>query len=158
MEIKEFKRITEDCRDMSMRQIWDVIDDELEILRKAILAMGDKIEVETFTGDGLGKRIDLIHTYKRNHIVVFKNSVLQLKNKDYVETDPNTITMTEGVTGRDTITVLIFMNDMLVNESEMVVEHIREIVDEKLEEVFEAKFKQIVDDEIESYLQVRGFA
>ena len=156
MEIREFKRITKDCRDMNMRQIWDVIDDELHILRESIMSLGDKIVVESFTGDG-SKILKLNHSYGRNHSVVFKNSVLQIKGKDYEETDPHTITMLDGVLDDDIITILIFMNDMLVNESDMVVEHIREIVDEKLDEIFEMKFKKIVDDEIENYLSLRGF-
>jgi hypothetical protein len=65
--------------------------------------------------------------------------------------------MLGGVSEKDVITVLIFMNDMLINESTMVIEHLREIVDEKLNEVFDERFKVVVDREIEEYLRIRGF-
>ena len=136
MEIQEFPRITRDCRDMNMRQIWDLIDDELDILRRSILSLGDKIVVESFSGEQVDKVINLEHSYKKNHALVFKNSVLQLKGTDYIETDPHTITLYESVASRDIVTVLIFLNEMLVNESELVKEHIREIVNEKFEEIY----------------------
>lgn len=156
MDISEFRDISKECKDLSFRQIWRIYDDQFQELRSAILSLGDKIVVESFTGTG-SNILNLEHSYIRNHVLVFWNGVLQWKNEDYIETDSKTITMLHKLNSSDVIKVLIIMNDMLVAENLLNIEHIREVVDEKIDEIVEEKLLRVMDARIEEYLRIRGF-
>ena len=156
MEISKFKDIVHECKDLTFRQIWEIYDAQFNELRDAIQAMGDKIVVETFTGDG-SKVLSLDHKYVNNHTIVYWNDTRQWKGLDYEETDNRTITMLHNVNEKDVIRVVIIINDMLVAENELNIEHLREIVDEELEGVLEEKINRIIDGRIEEYLTIHGF-
>lgn len=158
MEISNFKHIAEDCKDMTFRQIWDIYDSQFQELKDAILSLGDKIVVETFTGNEVSSIVHTEHAFTHNHALVFKNSVLQLNGTDYEIIDSKTIRFFGGnLYERDVVTVIIFLTTMLVNENEMNKEHIRELMDEYFLTTFDERFRRIVDDEVESYLKIRGF-
>ena len=156
MERSEFANITRDCKDLTFRQIWEIYDSQFSELRDAIMALGDKFVVETFTGTG-NQTLHLEHKYKTNHTVVYINDVIQWKGVDYIETDSQTITILNTLSSKDVIKVVIILTSMLVNESELIYSKIQEIVDEKLESIVSEKLFKIIDEEIEDYLELRGF-
>lgn len=108
MNIEKFKDISKDCKDMSFRQIWDTYDTQFNKLREAINSLGDKVVIESFTGE---KVLTLSHTYQKNHCIVYLNNVIQWKDTDYEETDTTTITMLQDINSEDEIKVIIIIND-----------------------------------------------
>lgn len=155
MEISKFKDIVSECKDLTFRQIWEIYDAQFNELRDAIHALGDKIVVETFTNGE--KVLNLTHKYINNHTIVYWNDVIQWKGIDYEETDNRTITMLHNVNDKDIIKVVIILNDMLIAENALNIEHIREVVEEELDGVLEEKINQIIDSRIEEYLTIHGF-
>jgi hypothetical protein len=156
VEISEFKDIAHDCKDLTFRQIWGIYDKQFNELRDVLLSLGDKIVVEHFTGDG-SEVLHLQHKYVKNHCIVYLNNVIQWKGVDYEETDSNTITMLQEIKDTDEIRVVIILNDMLVSENLLNIEHIREVVNETIDTMVEEKLQSVVNERVEDYLRVRGF-
>ena len=156
VEISEFKDIAKDCKDLSFRQIWSIYDRQFNELRDAIHSLGDKIVVETFTGTG-SQVLNLQHTYIKNHCIVYLNNVIQWKGIDYEETDSRTITILHNLNSSDVVRVLIILNDMLIAENLLNIEHIREVVNETIDTLVEEKLQRVIDSRVEEYLRIRGF-
>ena len=126
----DFVNVARDCKDLSFRQVWEIYDRQFSQLREAIESMGDEFVIEDFSGEGNGT-LSLQHSYRPDHVIVYKNSVIQWKDIDYYETDSKTVTMVEPTVESDTIKVIIVVPYML--SAENVYSRVRNLVDESVE-------------------------
>lgn len=113
MAISEFVNITKNCKDLTFRQIWDIYDKQFEILREAIIELGDKIVVETFTGTNPEK--ELSTEYLPNHIMVYLNNAIQWKDIDYVEESSTKVRMLAELEEGDVVKVLVLKSSTVLD-------------------------------------------
>ena len=82
MEIKPFKKIN--GGGYSFKEVWDIYDEQFNLIRDIILSLGDKYHVDNVSGSD-EKIITLNTPYNSNQVFVYCNGVLQWKSCYLIE-------------------------------------------------------------------------
>lgn len=125
MEIKPFKTIN--GNGYSFREIWKIYDEQFNILRDIILSLGDKYQVENFSGSD-NKVITLNTPYNSNQVFVYCNGVLQWKDRDYRENSPTEIELLFDRKATDDVRVVTIKSNVIKNDLHQYLQDISSVV------------------------------
>lgn len=125
MEIKPFKKIN--GNGYSFREIWKIYDEQFNILRDIILSLGDKYQVENFSGSD-NKVITLNTPYNSNQVFVYCNGVLQWKDRDYRENSPTEIELLFDRKATDDVRVVTIKSNVIKNDLHQYLQDISSVV------------------------------
>lgn len=125
MEIKPFKTIN--GNGYSFREIWKIYDEQFNILRDIILSLGDKYQVENFSGSD-NKVITLNTPYNSNQVFVYCNGVLQWKDRDYQENSPTEIELLFDRKATDDVRVVTIKSNVIKNDLHQYLQDISSVV------------------------------
>ena len=125
MEIKPFKKIN--GNGYSFREIWKIYDEQFNILRDIILSLGDKYQVENFSGSD-NKVITLDTPYNSNQLFVYCNGVLQWKDRDYRENSPTEIELLFDRKATDDVRVVTIKSNVIKNDLHQYLQDISSVV------------------------------
>lgn len=125
MEIKPFKTIN--GNGYSFREIWKIYDEQFNILRDIILSLGDKYQVENFSGSD-GKVITLNTPYNSNQVFVYCNGVLQWKDRDYRENSPTEIELLFDRKATDDVRIVTIKSNVIKNDLHQYLQDISSVV------------------------------
>ena len=125
MEIKPFKTIN--GNGYSFKEIWKIYDEQFNILRDIILSLGDKYQVENFSGSD-NKVITLNTPYNRNQVFVYCNGVLQWKDRDYRENSPTEIELLFDRKATDDVRVVTIKSNVIKNDLHQYLQDISSVV------------------------------
>lgn len=125
MEIKPFKTIN--GNGYSFREIWKIYDEQFNILRDIILSLGDKYQVENFSGSD-DKVITLNTPYNSNQVFVYCNGVLQWKDRDYRENSPTEIELLFDRKATDDVRIVTIKSNVIKNDLHQYLQDISSVV------------------------------
>lgn len=125
MEIKPFKTIN--GNGYSFREIWKIYDEQFNILRDIILSLGDKYQVENFSGSD-SKVITLNTPYNSNQVFVYCNGVLQWKDRDYRENSPTEIELLFDRKATDDVRIVTIKSNVIKNDLHQYLQDISSVV------------------------------
>lgn len=125
MEIKPFKTIN--GNGYSFREIWKIYDEQFNILRDIILSLGDKYQVENFSGSD-NKVITLNTPYNSNQVFVYCNGVLQWKDRDYRENSPTEIELLFDRKATDDVRIVTIKSNVIKNDLHQYLQDISSVV------------------------------
>lgn len=125
MEIKPFKTIN--GNGYSFKEIWKIYDEQFNILRDIILSLGDKYQVENFSGSD-NKVITLNTPYNSNQVFVYCNGVLQWKDRDYRENSPTEIELLFDRKATDDVRVVTIKSNVIKNDLHQYLQDISSVV------------------------------
>lgn len=125
MEIKPFKKIN--GNGYSFREIWKIYDEQFNILRDIILSLGDKYQVENFSGSD-NKVITLNTPYNSNQLFVYCNGVLQWKDRDYRENSPTEIELLFDRKATDDVRIVTIKSNVIKNDLHQYLQDISSVV------------------------------
>lgn len=125
MEIKPFKKIN--GNGYSFREIWKIYDEQFNILRDIILSLGDKYQVENFSGSD-DKVITLNTPYNSNQLFVYCNGVLQWKDRDYRENSPTEIELLFDRKATDDVRVVTIKSNVIKSDLHQYLKDISSVV------------------------------
>lgn len=125
MEIKPFKTIN--GNGYSFREIWKIYDEQFNILRDIILSLGDKYQVENFSGSD-NKVITLNTPYNSNQVFVYCNGVLQWKDRDYRENSPTEIELLFDREATDDVRIVTIKSNVIKNDLHQYLQDISSVV------------------------------
>lgn len=125
MEIKPFKTIN--GSGYSFREIWKIYDEQFNILRDIILSLGDKYQVENFSGSD-NKVITLNTPYNSNQVFVYCNGVLQWKDRDYRENSPTEIELLFDRKATDDVRIVTIKSNVIKNDLHQYLQDISSVV------------------------------
>lgn len=125
MEIKPFKKIN--GNGYSFREIWKIYDEQFNILRDIILSLGDKYQVENFSGSD-NKVITLNTPYNSNQVFVYCNGVLQWKDRDYRENSPTEIELLFDRKATDDVRIVTIKSNVIKNDLHQYLQDISFVV------------------------------
>ena len=125
MEIKPFKTIN--GSGYSFREIWKIYDEQFNILRDIILSLGDKYQVENFSGSD-NKVITLNTPYNSNQVFVYCNGVLQWKDRDYRENSPTEIELLFDRKATDDVRIVTIKSNIIKNDLHQYLQDISSVV------------------------------
>lgn len=125
MEIKPFKKIN--GNGYSFREIWKIYDEQFNILRDIILSLGDKYQVENFSGSD-NKVITLNTPYNSNQVFVYCNGVLQWKDRDYRENSPTEIELLFDRKATDDVRIVTIKSNVIKNDLHQYLQDISSVV------------------------------
>lgn len=125
MEIKPFKTIN--GNGYSFREIWKIYDEQFNILRDIILSLGDKYQVENFSGSD-NKVITLNTPYNSNQLFVYCNGVLQWKDRDYRENSPTEIELLFDRKATDDVRIVTIKSNVIKNDLHQYLQDISSVV------------------------------
>lgn len=125
MEIKPFKAIN--GNGYSFREIWKIYDEQFNILRDIILSLGDKYQVENFSGSD-NKVITLNTPYNSNQVFVYCNGVLQWKDRDYRENSPTEIELLFDRKATDDVRIVTIKSNVIKNDLHQYLQDISSVV------------------------------
>lgn len=125
MEIKPFKTIN--GNGYSFKEIWKIYDEQFNILRDIILSLGDKYQVENFSGSD-NKVITLNTPYNSNQVFVYCNGVLQWKDRDYQENSPTEIELLFDIKATDDIRIVTIKSNVIKNDLHQYLQDISSVV------------------------------
>lgn len=125
MEIKPFKTIN--GNGYSFREIWKIYDEQFNILRDIILSLGDKYQVENFSGSD-SKVITLNTPYNSNQVFVYCNGVLQWKDRDYRENSPTEIELLFDRKATDDVRIVTIKSNVINNDLHQYLQDISSVV------------------------------
>lgn len=125
MEIKPFKTIN--GNGYSFKEIWKIYDEQFNILRDIILSLGDKYQVENFSGSD-NKVITLNTPYNSNQVFVYCNGVLQWKDRDYRENSPTEIELLFDRKATDDVRVVTIKSNVIKNDLHQYLKDISSVV------------------------------
>jgi beta-lactamase superfamily II metal-dependent hydrolase len=125
VEIKPFKTIN--GNGYSFREIWKIYDEQFNILRDIILSLGDKYQVENFSGSD-NKVITLNTPYNSNQVFVYCNGVLQWKDRDYRENSPTEIELLFDRKATDDVRVVTIKSNVIKNDLHQYLQDISSVV------------------------------
>lgn len=125
MEIKPFKKIN--GNGYSFREIWKIYDEQFNILRDIILSLGDKYQVENFSGSD-DKVITLNTPYNSNQLFVYCNGVLQWKDRDYRENSPTEIELLFDRKATDDVRVVTIKSNVIKSDLHQYLQDISSVV------------------------------
>ena len=109
--IEEFVDVR-NSQNLKFDDIWRIYDYQFNVLRDFMIHLGDKYEVEVFTGSS-SKVLNLSHRYSSKQVFVYINEVIQWKDDDYEETASNKITLLHDRKTSDVIRVVIMRSNVL---------------------------------------------
>lgn len=125
MEIKPFKTIN--GNGYSFKEIWKIYDEQFNILRDIILSLGDKYQVENFSGSD-DKVITLNTPYNSNQVFVYCNGVLQWKDRDYRENSPTEIELLFDRKATDDVRIVTIKSNVIKNDLHQYLQDISSVV------------------------------
>lgn len=125
MEIKPFKTIN--GNGYSFKEIWKIYDEQFNILRDIILSLGDKYQVENFSGSD-NKVITLNTPYNSNQVFVYCNGVLQWKDRDYRENSPTEIELLFDRKATDDVRIVTIKSNVIKNDLHQYLQDISSVV------------------------------
>lgn len=125
MEIKPFKTIN--GNGYSFKEIWKIYDEQFNILRDIILSLGDKYQVENFSGSD-SKVITLNTPYNSNQVFVYCNGVLQWKDRDYRENSPTEIELLFDRKATDDVRIVTIKSNVIKNDLHQYLQDISSVV------------------------------
>lgn len=125
MEIKPFKTIS--GNGYSFKEIWKIYDEQFNILRDIILSLGDKYQVENFSGSD-NKVITLNTPYNSNQVFVYCNGVLQWKDRDYRENSPTEIELLFDRKATDDVRIVTIKSNVIKNDLHQYLQDISSVV------------------------------
>jgi len=125
VEIKPFKTIN--GNGYSFREIWKIYDEQFNILRDIILSLGDKYQVENFSGSD-NKVITLNTPYNSNQVFVYCNGVLQWKDRDYRENSPTEIELLFDRKATDDVRVVTIKSNVIKSDLHQYLKDISSVV------------------------------
>ena len=125
MEIKPFKTIN--GNGYSFREIWKIYDEQFNILRDIILSLGDKYQVENFSGSD-NKVITLNTPYNSNQVFVYCNGVLQWKDRDYRENSPTEVELLFDRKATDDVRIVTIKSNVIKNDLHQYLQDISSVV------------------------------
>ena len=125
MEIKPFKTIN--GNGYSFREIWKIYDEQFNILRDIILSLGDKYQVENFSGSD-NKVITLNTPYNSSQVFVYCNGVLQWKDRDYRENSPTEIELLFDRKATDDVRIVTIKSNVIKNDLHQYLQDISSVV------------------------------
>ena len=125
MEIKPFKKIN--GNGYSFKEIWKIYDEQFNILRDIILSLGDKYQVENFSGSD-NKVITLNTPYNSNQVFVYCNGVLQWKDRDYRENSPTEIELLFDRKATDDVRIVTIKSNVIKNDLHQYLQDISSVV------------------------------
>lgn len=125
MEIKPFKTIN--GNGYSFREIWKIYDEQFNILRDIILSLGDKYQVENFSGSD-NKVITLNTPYNSNQVFVYCNGVLQWKDRDYRENSSTEIELLFDRKATDDVRIVTIKSNVIKNDLHQYLQDISSVV------------------------------
>lgn len=125
MEIKPFKTIN--GNGYSFREIWKIYDEQFNILRDIILSLGDKYQVENFSGSD-NKVITLNTPYNSNQVFVYCNGVLQWQDRDYRENSPTEIELLFDRKATDDVRIVTIKSNVIKNDLHQYLQDISSVV------------------------------
>jgi metallo-beta-lactamase superfamily len=125
VEIKPFKKIN--GNGYSFREIWKIYDEQFNILRDIILSLGDKYQVENFSGSD-DKVITLNTPYNSNQLFVYCNGVLQWKDRDYRENSPTEIELLFDRKATDDVRVVTIKSNVIKSDLHQYLKDISSVV------------------------------
>lgn len=136
MEIKPFKTIN--GNGYSFKEIWKIYDEQFNILRDIILSLGDKYQVENFSGSD-NKVITLNTPYNSNQVFVYCNGVLQWKDRDYRENSPTEIELLFDRKATDDVRIVTIKSNVIKNDLHQYLQDISSVVDNAKEQYDSAR-------------------
>lgn len=125
MEIKPFKTIN--GNGYSFKEIWKIYDEQFNILRDIILSLGDKYQVENFSGSD-NKVITLNTPYNSHQVFVYCNGVLQWKDRDYRENSPTEIELLFDRKATDDVRIVTIKSNVIKNDLHQYLQDISSVV------------------------------
>ena len=125
MEIKPFKTIN--GNGYSFKEIWKIYDEQFNILRDIILSLGDKYQVENFSGSD-NKVITLNTPYNSNQVFVYCNGVLQWKDRDYRENSPTEVELLFDRKATDDVRIVTIKSNVIKNDLHQYLQDISSVV------------------------------
>jgi beta-lactamase superfamily II metal-dependent hydrolase len=125
VEIKPFKTIN--GNGYSFKEIWKIYDEQFNILRDIILSLGDKYQVENFSGSD-SKVITLNTPYNSNQVFVYCNGVLQWKDRDYRENSPTEIELLFDRKATDDVRIVTIKSNVIKNDLHQYLQDISSVV------------------------------
>ena len=137
MNIEEFTRV-KGTEHLSFNDIWGIYDNQFEMLRDAILKMGDKYLVEEFVGS-VSKVLRLKNKYSRNQVFVYINGVIQWEGEAYYCTSSNEITLDYDRQESDIIKVVIVKSNILSSNVDKYIKILKDMCNDSENNIHEAK-------------------
>lgn len=124
MEIKPFKKIN--GGGYSFKEVWDIYDEQFNLIRDIILSLGDKYHVDNVSGSD-EKIITLNTPYNSNQVFVYCNGVLQWKDRDYRENSSNEIELLFDRKASDDIRIVTIKTNVIKSDLQQYLQDINSI-------------------------------
>lgn len=124
MEIKPFKKIN--GGGYSFKEVWDIYDEQFNLIRDIILSLGDKYHVDNVSGSD-EKIITLNTPYNSNQVFVYCNGVLQWKDRDYRENSSTEIELLFDRKASDDIRIVTIKTNVIKSDLRQYLQDINSI-------------------------------
>lgn len=124
MEIKPFKKIN--GGGYSFKEVWDIYDEQFNLIRDIILSLGDKYHVDNVSGSD-EKIITLNTPYNSNQVFVYCNGVLQWKDRDYRENSSTEIELLFDRKASDDIRIVTIKTNVIKSDLQQYLQDINSI-------------------------------
>jgi len=125
MEIQEFQKVT--GKGYNFKQVFQIYDNQFEILRDFLLTLGDKYIVENIE-PSISSEIRLRNKYSSGQLFLYFNNVLQWKDIDYEELSPNTLHIFFERKVTDDVKVVIIKSNVMQSSIDSYVQKLSNMV------------------------------